>query len=167
MTEPHAAIIEDGIVTNVILADEEFAVSIGATPCGENVSIGWSFDGGEFTAPPPLPPEPVDLIAYASSKRWAIENGGFTFSGFNVATDDRSKLMISGARIKADKDPEFTTRWKTDSGAFITLDAATIIAISDAVLAHVDNCFAIEADVIDAIADGTITTTAQIDLAFE
>ncbi len=50
------AIIKNGIVENVILADAEFAASIGAIEA-QNASIGWSWDGAQFTAP--SPPAPV------------------------------------------------------------------------------------------------------------
>jgi len=104
------------------------------------------------------------LADYAAATRWQVETGGIVVGGIGVATDDRSKLMITGARIKADADPDFTTRWKTAAG-FATIDAATVIAISDAVLAHVDACFAAEAAVLAAIEAGDITTTAEIDAA--
>jgi hypothetical protein len=75
-------------------------------------------------------------------------------------------LSASTSRhFKADENPEFTTKWKTDSG-FVLIDAATIIAISDAVLAHVDSCFEAEDEVLSAIDAGTITTRGQIDDAF-
>jgi hypothetical protein len=108
----------------------------------------------------------ADLIGYAADRRWRKEVGGIVVGGVPVTTDDRSKLMIAGARIKADANPEFTTNWKTGSG-FILLDAATIIALSDAVLAHVDSCFETEGEVLAAIDAGTITTREQIDAAFQ
>lgn len=104
------------------------------------------------------------LVSYAAQKRWQVETGGIVVGGVSVATDDRSKVMIIGARVKADADPNFTTEWKTPAG-FQTINAATIIAISDAVLAHVDACFAVEAIVLAEIAAGTITTTNEIDAA--
>lgn len=57
----HAAIIEDGIVTNVIVADADFAGSIGAIACDEGVSIGWNYSDGVFT-PPSLPPVDLDAL---------------------------------------------------------------------------------------------------------
>lgn len=71
-----------------------------------------------------------------------------------------------GARMAAEADPDFTTDWKAADGSFVTIDAATIVAVSNAVLAHVANCFAIEAQVIDAIDNGAITTTGEVDAAF-
>lgn len=130
---------------------------------------GWTSDDGYLLVawtPPEPEPEPVDLVAYAAEKRWQRETGGFPFGGFHIATDDRSKLMLIGARAAADANIEFTTSWKMPGGIFVALNAPTILAISDAVLAHVAACFAIEEQVLTAIAAGTITTPAEIDAAF-
>ncbi len=129
---------------------------------------GWSDDDGfalVVHVPPEPEPEPVDLVAYAADRRWQREVGGLMFAGFHFATDDRSKMMIIGARAAAAAAPDFTTEWKLPGG-FVTLDADTIIAISDAVLAHVAESFAAEAQVLAAIDAGAITTTAEIDAAF-
>ncbi len=108
----------------------------------------------------------MTLQEYAAGKRWEKEVGGIEINGLTVATDDRSKTMISGARVAAMADPDFITSWKGAGGEFVPLDAHAVIAISDAVLAHVSNCFAIEAQVLAAIDAGNITTEAQIDAAF-
>lgn len=107
-----------------------------------------------------------NLPAYAARKRWEKEVGGMEVNGLSVATDDRSKTMISGARVAAQNDPQFSTQWKTADGTFTSINAAVVIAISDAMLAHVSNCFAIEAQVLAEIEAGTITTVEQIDAAF-
>lgn len=104
------------------------------------------------------------LSTYAAAKRYIVETGGIVVSGVAVATDDRSKTMLLGARVKADADVDFTTEWKTPDG-FLSIDAITIVAISDAVLAHVDACFATEASVLSAIEAGTISSIAEIDAA--
>lgn len=107
----------------------------------------------------------TDLISLAAALRWRKETGGIELGGMAIATDDRSKLMLSGARIAAMADPELVTRWKTPSG-WVDLTAAQIIAISDAVQEHVAECFALEADVSDQIEAGTITTIEEVDSAF-
>lgn len=108
----------------------------------------------------------MTLQEYAAAKRWEKEVGGIEINGFTVATDDRSKTMISGARVAAMANPNFTTAWKGSGGEFVPLDANAVIAISDAVLAHVSNCFATEAQVLADIEAGAITTFEQIDAAF-
>ncbi|QVQ37789.1 DUF4376 domain-containing protein [Pseudochrobactrum algeriensis] len=112
-----------------------------------------------YTEPAP------DLVEHAAQKRWEKEVGGITLSGLVIYTDDRSKIMISGARVAAEADPNFTTQWKGADGTFVTLDAAMIVAISNAVSTHVLNCFALEAQVLAQIEAGTITTAAEIDAA--
>ncbi|MBB5091741.1 hypothetical protein HNQ68_002282 [Pseudochrobactrum saccharolyticum] len=114
------------------------------------------------------PPENIQsaLIAYAADKRWQKETGGFEFNGLHIATDDRSKIMIAGAREAAKANPNFTTPWVTSTGEIAVLDAAAIIAISDAVGAHVNNAFGIYSQVLPQILDGTIIDQAQIDAAF-
>lgn len=108
----------------------------------------------------------MTLHEYAAAKRWEKEVGGIEINGLTVATDDRSKTMISGARVAAMANPNFTTAWKGSGGEFVPLDASAVVAISDAVLAHVSNCFAIEAQVLADILAGAITTDEQIDTAF-
>ena len=106
------------------------------------------------------------LIAYAADKRWQKETGGITVAGVSVATDDRSKQMIIGARLAANSDPNWTTQWVGADGAIYPINAAAIIAISDTVQAHVNACFTTYALVKADIDSGTITTTAEIDAAF-
>lgn len=119
--------------------------------------------GGEFEVEQPEPvPEPT-IAEYAAEKRWQREIGGIVVNGIAVHTDDRSKLMISGARLAAQNAPEFTTTWVAADGSVHELDAAAIIAISDAVLAHVSSCFAIYAAVLAA---DPPMTASEIDAAF-
>lgn len=52
------AIIENGQVANVTLADADFAAERGWIAAPDSVGPGWSYDGQEF-APPPSPPSTV------------------------------------------------------------------------------------------------------------
>jgi hypothetical protein len=53
------AIIENGLVTNVVLADEAFAAEQGWVECPD-AGPGWTYDGSTFTEPAPTPdPEPA------------------------------------------------------------------------------------------------------------
>lgn len=52
------AIIVDDKVSNIILADEDFETEETIVPCGDFVSIGWSYVGGEFISPPIILPVP-------------------------------------------------------------------------------------------------------------
>ncbi|HRO00334.1 MAG TPA: DUF4376 domain-containing protein [Nitrobacter sp.] len=108
----------------------------------------------------------ADLKAYAADKRWQKEVGGITVNGVPIATDDRSKQMIMGARMAAEADSNFTTPWVANDGNVHTLTAAEVIAISNAVLAHVAACFATFATVAAKIDSEEIAGAAQVDAAF-
>ncbi|WP_245422133.1 DUF4376 domain-containing protein [Rhodoplanes serenus] len=114
----------------------------------------------------PVQATPVDLAAYAADARWRRETGGIVVGGIPIATDDRSKLLISGARIHAEVDPAWSTVWTAADGVRHPVSAAQVIAISAAVLAHVDAAFRLYDEVVAAIDAGTITTPAEIDAAF-
>lgn len=106
------------------------------------------------------------LAAYARDRRWQVEVGGITIAGAPVATDDRSKMMIIGARMAAEAAPSWTTIWQGADGGAYPLDAAAMIAISDAVQAHVNGTFATLAGILADIDTGDITTRDEIDTAF-
>ena len=109
----------------------------------------------------------VTLISYAGRKRWMKEVAGISAGGFQVATDDRSKQMILGARVAAVADEDFTTPWVTEDGTIVELNSTQIITLSNAVLAHVQECFTTFAEVKAGIDGHTITTHDQVDEAFE
>lgn len=48
------AIIQNGVVTNVVVADAEYAAQNGWIACPD-AGPGWGYDGQAFTAPPPAP----------------------------------------------------------------------------------------------------------------
>lgn len=108
----------------------------------------------------------TSLIAYAKQRRWEIETGGVTVNGSRVETDDRSKLMILGARLRADADPDTTEDWDMPDGTTRVLSAPEIVALSDAIAAHVSTVFKTYSQVKAKIEAGTITTTEQINAEF-
>lgn len=64
------AIIEAGIVTNVIEAEADFAASIGAIQ-SDTAGIGWTYDDGEFS--PPVAPDPGPNLSPLEPWRfWAM-----------------------------------------------------------------------------------------------
>lgn len=69
------AIVENGIVVNVILADDpdEF----GSVACSDEVSPGWTYADGEFTPPEvePLPPEPLGSLTARQLRLGLVTNG--------------------------------------------------------------------------------------------
>lgn len=129
--------------------------------------IGMLFDGVALSLPAAPAPTTAALLDYAGKKRWAVETGGFVFNGMTIATDSRSQGKVSGAFSQSKADANFKVYdWKLAPGVYIDeLNAASIIAIGDAVVAHVQACFSAERAIAEAIIGGTITTFAEIDAA--
>lgn len=104
--------------------------------------------------PPPTPS--LDELKTAkrdeiAAARYAAETGGCTVGGVRIATDRGSQALLTAAVVTARLDPEFKTRWKCADGRFVTLDAFQLRAIGDAVIAHVERCFAREGELCEQI----------------
>lgn len=94
--------------------------------------------------------------AMIASRRYEAEVGGTVLNGMQIGTDDRSKLLINGAALDAAIDPARGMQWKVGD-AFVQLTGAQVIDIARAVRAHVQACFDREAELLAALADGTLT----------
>jgi len=81
-------------------------------------------------------------------------NSGMIVAGVPVHTDDQSQSRIMGAALAATIDPDTTVKWKGSDGGFVMLDAPTIIAIAQAIRAHVQACFDREAELLAALSEG-------------
>lgn len=106
------------------------------------------------------------LVAYARELRWLKEIGGIIVEGVPIATDDRSKIMIVGARVAAQVDPAWSTVWQGSDGKAYPVTGAAMVAISDAVHAHVNATFTVLATVLAAIDAGEISERSAIETAF-
>lgn len=134
-----------------------------APPCdrihevGEDVMEGWLWNDGDpipDPTPPPPPPPPyaptvAELkelkLAEIAAARFEAETGGIEIQGTRIATDRESQALITGAALQAYIDPSYVCQWKT-AGGFVTLDAAALLGIAQAVRQHVQNCFDREAE---------------------
>ncbi|WP_342361409.1 DUF4376 domain-containing protein [Terrarubrum flagellatum] len=111
------------------------------------------------------------LLARAARLRWERETRGVLVSGLSVGsmavrTDDRSKMMIMGARVAAEADPNFTTTWAASDDSLHEINATDVVIMSNAVLAHVAESFALYAMVKAEITSGAIKTAAEVDAAY-
>jgi hypothetical protein len=91
--------------------------------------------------------------------RYAKEVGGIVVGGAPVATDRETQAKLIAARILAKENAGYTVNWKTPAG-FVSLDAATIISVADAVAAHIQACFDREA-VLSAAIDNAADAAAR------
>lgn len=125
----------------------------------------WLFDGDTFSQPSAGLYTKVQLLAYTANARYLKTIGGVVVNGLQVATDDGTQAKLIGAFNLVTANPNITINWKLPSG-FITLNAAQITAIANAVGLFVQACFAAENVLDDQIKTDTVTTLAQIDAAF-
>lgn len=93
--------------------------------------------------------------AEIAAARFAAETGGIVVGVAEIRTDRESQAMITGAALKAMQDEAYACKWKAEGG-FIELNAAQILAVADAVRAHVQSCFDHEAD-LTALIDAAET----------
>ena len=160
------AIIENGIVTNIVVADAETAAVNGWVEAGP-AQIGWVLDGGALSPPPPPTLEEVKAARKtdATAERYARETGGITISGASVDTSREAQGLITGAALAATLDPAYTVTWKCAGGVFRTFDAAALLGLAQAVRSHVQACFDREAALHAAIdAATTVEDVAAVDI---
>ena len=94
--------------------------------------------------------------AEIAAARYGAEIAGVS----GIRTDRESQSLITGAALKASMDSTYSCRWKTEAG-FVTLTAAQIIAVADAVRAHVQSCFDHEAELLPLIEAATTEADLQ------
>lgn len=85
----------------------------------------------------------------------AIE-AGTTVAGMAVATDDKTQTRIMGAAMSAMLDPAYSVAWKGVNGVFVTLTAPQVIAVAQAIRAHVQACFDREAVLLGDLDAGRV-----------
>jgi hypothetical protein len=96
-----------------------------------------------------------------ASYRYDKEVGGVTVGGIPVATDRETQSKLIAARILAKEDANYSVDWK-GTGGFVTLDAATIISVADAVATYVQACFTREKVLAQAISDAADPSAVDI-----
>ncbi|WP_062236365.1 hypothetical protein [Aureimonas sp. N4] len=69
------ALITNGVVSNSIVADADFAKVQGLVLLPAGAGIGWLYDGKTFSAPP-VPPEPVPSAVTMRQARIALSRAG-------------------------------------------------------------------------------------------
>ena len=90
-----------------------------------------------------------------AAARYEAETAGTTVNGITIDTGRDSQALITGAALAAMLDENYSLNWKTPSG-FIHLIAPEIIAVAQAVRAHVQSCFDREGELV-ALVDAAET----------
>lgn len=114
---------------------------------------------------PDLAGAKVAKLASLKTEREALESAGVTVSGTPIQTDPRSIQRITGAFIRAQTDPDFAEQWKISEGVYIPVDQATMLAVGNAVFAHISGAFARERSAAAAVeAAETIEAVEAVEL---
>lgn len=100
----------------------------------------------------------------ATRYKHEIAGTAFTHSDgptYAIATDRQSQALTTGAAVQARRAQEagntsWAKQWKTGQG-FVTMSADDVLAMGDAVDAHVQAAFDREAELLLKVSDGTIT----------
>lgn len=120
-----------------------------------DIDIAMDAVTGEITETPhdPVPLDQLrdDMLDRLAGRRWIAETGGVIVGGAPIKTDRESQAVLTGAFVQASSNPAFTVRWKVGRAMFVTLDAATILSIGNAVTSHVQACFNREDELTDEI----------------
>ena len=88
--------------------------------------------------------------AELAEARWTQEVSGID----GIRTDRESQAMVTGAALAAMQDDTYSCRWKTEAG-FVEMTAPQILAVADAVRAHVQACFDREAELLALVEAAT------------
>jgi len=107
--------------------------------------------GQVYVAPAALEARKAELTELARTMRQQVEQGGFEFMGMTLPSDRDSQLMINGAVAAAKDDPTFATIWQVTPTTFVPLDAATIIAMGQAMRDHINAAFTAQANTVAAV----------------
>lgn len=90
-----------------------------------------------------------------AAARYEAETAGVTVNGVLIDTGRDSQALITGAALSAMLDGEYSLNWKTPTG-FVHLTSPEIIAVAQAVRAHVQACFDREGELV-ALVDAAQT----------
>ena len=154
----------EGIFFGTVEADEDAALPLRSTPTKPMKLTGaqvarWTGSGWEklAAAPIPEPVQPSDWPELIAARRFQVETGGVTVEGVQINTDRDSQSLLTGAAFAASLDPGYHIKWKAATG-FVDLTGEQILGIASQVRAFVQACFNREAELLGAVADGSITS---------
>lgn len=154
----------DQVVPKAVLPDGYAFVDVAVPP---DFSLSrWRYIDGELAPVALAEDEKAALKGYAASKRWDREQGGLMLGDIRVATDTTSMFKIRELKDNVAAGLiAVPFGFKAENG-WADVDAPTIAAVYEAMVAHVQDCYTRERTVCQGIDAGDVRTTAAIDAAF-
>lgn len=139
----------------------DITTAAGTTAVPRRPAPNWTWGGSAWVSPSLIVLKTEKLEALRR-RRIEARDSGIVVSGTAIPTDEETRFVLTAARLKTVTDDPFSVPdWKVGNGVFASLTQAQIIAISDAVAAHVQACFTRERQLTDLI--NAATTSAVLD----
>lgn len=91
-------------------------------------------------------------LSEMAAARWLHQVGGINVGGINIDSGDSTALYVDTALKKMESNPTLVLNWKGADGTFHQLNQAALQAVADALFAHVQNAFAAEGSLVEAVA---------------
>ena len=92
------AIIENGVVKNIVVATNEFAVQKGWVEVTGGAQIGWMYEDGIFTEPPKTPSQ--EELNVLSTDKWIIHADGLEYATVTFTSDeDLVYFVVEGTSV--------------------------------------------------------------------
>lgn len=180
--------VSNGVVINTFIVDGAATISGGVVslpggasmvaPGGgaymmqDGAGMGWVLSNGTLAAPnaPVVTMTKPALAAYANAKQWTLATGGHnvTIQGTQLlfATDTTSMTLLTGKISRLSQaSPPASVGWQFSNGQFVTISATDLTAAAISVADFIQATFDALRTVLTAVANGSTTTTAQIDSA--
>lgn len=136
---------------NYYVSDTMQETPAGHTSVTERPRSDATWDGSAWSSPT-LEVLRTEKLEALRIRRNVSRDGGIIVSGTPIPTDEETRSVLTGTRLKTVTDDPFSVSdWKVTNGVFATLSQAQIIDISNAVVAHVQACFTQERVLTDLI----------------
>lgn len=132
--------VKDKVVINISEAPEgwTFPDDSVTTVASDVAQIGWSYDGTDFTPPPPVPLTVPELLEYSDNAFKALLAAGRTFNvgsanaAVNILCDGTSATRADLALLAlyAQANPSGSKTWIDNNGEATALTSVEIIALA-------------------------------------
>ena len=160
------AYVRDGVVISTLSTDRERVsfkdIGPSLVECEEFVTDGMFYDTEMgFSERPKRSLEEAkdEARRRIAAARYQTENGTLAIGEVRISTDDRAKGLISAAADRARRGVQSQFTFNAAGVTWTKIDAATMIAIDDAVAEFVQRCFEREYTLSQAI-DAAMTVEA-------
>lgn len=92
-----------------------------------------------------LEAERTAKLAAVQAKKCAVRDGGFIVDAVRFDSDDTAQIAYMSLAMELMSNPSYTTSWKASGNLWVTMDAAGFAKVRTGIKAHIEACFAKQA----------------------